>query len=167
MPAKDEAQQNICKNRRALHGFEITLRFQAGLVRTGTEVKACHQGRVQIDDAHVQIRNGEAYLVNAHIPEYAFGNRFNHEPRRNRKLLLHVHEIAKLADRLTLKGESVVPLSLYFKGGRVKAELGVGRGMGKVDKRQQLKERETARDLRRVMQSAKHAQGNSRLKPRG
>lgn len=150
-----EGHKLIAKNRRALHDFAIDHRLEAGLVLTGTEVKACRAGKAQIHEAFVQVIRGEAFLLNAHIDEYSHGNRFNHEPTRSRKLLLHYREIYKLAEELHEGNIAAVPLSLYFKGGRVKVEIGVGRGQRKADRRERVKERETDRELQRIMRRSK------------
>ncbi len=144
----------IADNRRALHRYAIGDRMEAGMVLTGTEVKSCREGRVMLNDAYVLVKNGEAFLINAHIPEYSAGNIFNHEPTRMRKLLLHAHEIEKLDTRIREKGENVIPLSLYFKEGRVKAELGIGKSKTDIDRRADIKERDTKRELQRIMRRA-------------
>lgn len=148
---KPSEVQLISKNRRALHHFAISEHLEAGLVLTGTEVKSCRQGKVQIHEAYVHVVNGQALLMNAHIAEYTQGNRFNHEPTRQRTLLLHQREIDKLSVQLRLKGLSAVPLSLYFKNGRVKLDIGIGKGKKDIDRREDLKERETKRELDREM----------------
>lgn len=142
-------KQLICQNRRALHNFSIDERLEAGVVLVGTEVKACRAGKAHLNDAYVQVMRNEAVLVGGHIAEYAQGNRFNHTPDRMRKLLMHRKEIDKLATRLHERGHTAVPLSMYFKNGRVKIEIGVGKGKSHVDRRQDIKEREAQREIER------------------
>lgn len=153
---RDAANGNklIADNRRALHRYAISDRMEAGMVLTGTEVKSCREGRVMLSDAYVLIKSGEAFLLNAHIPEYSAGNIFNHEPLRQRKLLLHAHEIEKLDSRIREKGENVIPLSMYWKEGRAKVELGIGKSKTDIDRRSDIKERDTKRELQRIMRRA-------------
>ena len=148
-PAEDS--NIICKNRRAFHNYQIGERMEAGLVLQGTEVKSCREGRAHLNDAYVQVVGEEAFLVGAHIHEYAQANRFNHEPIRTRKLLLHRKEIEKLAIRINERGYTVVPLSLYFKNGYVKAEIALARGQSHEDRRERIKEREANREIERTM----------------
>lgn len=142
---------NICQNRRARHYFEIEDRLEAGIALLGTEVKACRARKVHLNDAYVQVMRGEAYLISGHIAEYEHGNRLNHDPIRTRKLLLHRREIDRLDVLLNQRGQSVVPLSMYFKRGRVKIELGVGRGKRRTDRRHDIKERETRIEMERAL----------------
>lgn len=144
----------IADNRRALRNYAISEKLEAGMVLTGTEVKSCRAGRVVLGDAYVMVRNGEAYLHNSHIPEYKQGNIFNHEPTRVRKLLLHLREIEKIDTRIREKAETVVPLSMYFKDGRVKVELGIGKGKTDIDRRATIKDRDSKRELQRIMRRA-------------
>ena len=144
----------IADNRRALHNYAFTQKHEAGLVLTGTEVKSCREGRVVLSDAYVMVRKGEAFLLNAHIPEYSAGNIFNHEPTRMRKLLLHAHEIEKLDVHIREKGENVIPLSMYFKDGRVKLEIGVGKSKTDIDRRRDIKDRDSKREIQRIMRRA-------------
>jgi SsrA-binding protein len=124
--------------------------FEAGIALKGTEVKSLRAGRGQISDAFARIENGQALLYNAHIEEYAFGNIMNHEPKSARKLLLHKSEIRKLFGLASVKGNAVVPLSFYWKNGKVKVLLGVGKGKVEYDKRQDIKERDSDRELKRA-----------------
>jgi SsrA-binding protein len=144
----------IADNRRALHNYAFSDKLEAGMVLTGTEVKSCREGRVMLNDAYVLIRNSEAFLSNAHIPEYSAGNIFNHEPTRMRKLLLHAHEIERLDVRIREKGENAIPLSMYFKDGRVKVEIGIGKSKTDIDRRRDIKDRDTKRELQRIMRRA-------------
>jgi SsrA-binding protein len=154
---QDKADSNnkvIADNRRATHRYAIADKLEAGLVLSGTEVKACREGRVVLGDAYVMVRQNEAWLENAHISEYTKGNIYNHEPVHKRKLLLHAREIARLETRIREKGETAVPLSMYFKNGRVKIEVGIGKGKTDIDRRDTIKERDTKRELQRVMRRA-------------
>lgn len=141
----------ICQNRQARRNYTLGDRFEAGVSLLGTEVKACRAGGAQITDAYVSIRNGEAYLANARIDEYAFGNRMNHAPTRERKLLLHRREIEKLAVRIHERGRTIVPLALYFKRGRVKVELAEGTGKTHEDRRQDIRSRDVKREMERAI----------------
>lgn len=125
----------ISDNRSAGHDYELMERFEAGLSLTGTEVKACRAGKVQLKDAFATVEAGEAWLVNAHISEYSHGNRENHLPGRKRKLLLHRQEIDKLHGKTREKGLSLIPTKIYFKDGKIKVELALGRGKKLHDKR--------------------------------
>lgn len=141
---------DIVTNSKARRDYHILDTYEAGIVLHGTEVKSLRAGRGQIMDAFVRVQDGEAYLYNAHIDEYAQGNRNNHLPKNPRKLLLHKREILKLEAALAQKGLVIVPLSFYWKNGKVKAALAVGKGKAEFDKRDDLKERESERMLRRV-----------------
>ena len=138
----------IMQNRRARHEYTISDTFEAGIVLVGTEVKSLRAGHGNLTDAFVTVDNGEAWLRQAFIPEYTYGNRFNHEPKRARKLLLHAQEIHKLHVRIKEKGFSAVPLSMYFRGARVKLEFGLGKGKKLYDKRQSEKAKTARRELR-------------------
>ena len=141
---------DILTNSKARHDYSILETFEAGIVLRGTEVKALRAGQGQLSDAFAKIENGQAYLYNAHIDEYAQGNRQNHNPKDVRKLLLHKSEIRKLFEFASVKGNALVPLSFYWKNGRVKVALGVGKGKAQYDKRETLKRREAERELKRV-----------------
>jgi SsrA-binding protein len=149
------ARQSIAHNRRARHLYEIVERLEAGIELRGTEVKSCRDGKVTLSDAYVQVMGGEAFLMNAHIAEYAHGNRFNHEPTRSRRLLLHRRQIEKLAEQLRQQGMTAVALEVYFSKGRVKLELGVGRGRSHADKREHVKDRDAKREIDRVMRRSR------------
>ena len=138
----------IMQNRRARHEYTISDTFEAGVVLVGTEVKSLRAGHGNLTDAFVTVDNGEAWLRQAFIPEYTFGNRFNHEPKRPRKLLLHAQEIHKLHAKIKEKGFSAVPLSMYFRGARVKLEFGLGKGKKLYDKRQSEKAKAARREMR-------------------
>jgi SsrA-binding protein len=142
----------ICQNRRALHNFSIEERLEAGVVLVGTEVKALRAGKAHLNDAFVQIIKDEAMLLGGHIAEYSHGNQFNHTPVRSRKLLLHRRQIDKLYSRVHEKGYTAVPLSMYFNAdGRVKIEIGVGRGKTAIDRRGDIKDREARREVERAL----------------
>jgi SsrA-binding protein len=140
--------RKILQHRRARHEYTISETFEAGIVLVGTEVKSLRAGQGNLSDAFVTIENGEAWLRQAFIPEYTFGNRFNHEPKRPRKLLLHAQEIHKLHAKIKEKGFSAVPLSMYFRGAKVKVEFGLGKGKQLHDKRQAEKEKTAKREIR-------------------
>lgn len=142
----------VAQNRKARHEFFISDTFEAGLVLTGTEVKSLRGPGVQIADAYADPRGGEMWLVNAHIPEYAGGNRLNHEPKRPRKLLLHKKEIEKMIGAVSRERMTIVPLELFFnERGRAKLLLGLAKGKAKGDKRESIKERDWKRDKARLM----------------
>ena len=148
----DRTIRPIITNRKAFHEYEVLQRFEAGIALTGTEVKALRAGKVSLGDAYAIFpsrANNDLYLVGLHISPYDFGNRENHEPTRQRKLLLHAHELDRLRTGLEEKGLTIVPLGLYFSGPYVKVELGLVRGKKLYDKRQSTKERETERAMRR------------------
>jgi SsrA-binding protein len=141
----------IADNRRARHDYELLDRFEAGLVLTGTEVKSLRDGKVQLGGAYADVRGGEAWLVGATIAEYPGGNRQNHDPARERKLLLHRRELVSLSGMVNEKGLTIVPTRLYFKNGKVKVELAVARGREKGDKRRAIAERDAKRDMERAL----------------
>ena len=142
----DSAEKLIASNKKALHDYFVVQKFEAGLMLTGTEVKSLRDGKAQLKDAYVIFKDDEAFLFGAHISPYTHGNLQNHDPERTRKLLLHRREIDKLRVQTTEKGLSVVPLRLYFKGSRVKAEIAVVRGKKQYDKRETEKKREADRE---------------------
>ncbi|MCH5462160.1 SsrA-binding protein SmpB [Secundilactobacillus sp. HBUAS58055] len=141
----------MAQNKKARHDYSILNTYEAGLVLTGTEIKSIRAKRVNLTDGFAQVRNGEAWLMNIHISEYTQGNRFNHDPLRNRKLLLHKKEIAKLQGETQDKGITIVPLRIYIKNGVAKVLLGVAKGKHEYDKRETLKRREQDRQIARVM----------------
>ncbi len=148
---KDDGIKSICRNKRALHEYAVFDSLECGLVLTGTEVKSLREGTANLEDAYARIENGEVWLIGSDIPEYTMGNRMNHKPKRRRKLLLHRREIAKFAQKASQRGFTLVPLRMYFKEGRAKVELAVARGKQQHDKRQDQKEAEAQRDIRRQM----------------
>lgn len=151
MKQQDSGKKIIAKNKRARHEYELLDFFEAGLVLTGTEIKSVRANRVSLARAFVQPRDGELWLVEAHIAEYEHGNRQNHEPTRPRKLLLHRREIAKILEDLGQKGLTAVPTMLYLKNGRAKLEVALARGKKLHDKRQSLAKRDTDRQVQRAL----------------
>jgi SsrA-binding protein len=143
----DEQSRNIATNRRARHEYEILETFEAGLVLRGTEVKSLRDSQVTFKDSYATIRNGEGWLRGCHINPYSHGTDANHDPERDRKLLLHKKEITRLAAKVAERGWTLVPLRLYFKDGRVKIELGLARGKKLYDKRSAIKERDVKREM--------------------
>jgi SsrA-binding protein len=141
---------DIVTNSKARRDYLILETFEAGIVLRGTEVKALRAGKGQISDAFARVENDEVFLYNAHIDEYAQGNLQNHQPKATRKLLLHKSEIRKLFSLAAIKGNALVPLSFYWKNGRVKVALGVGKGKAQYDKREDIKKRESDRELKRA-----------------
>src|SRR5690349_21844403 len=141
---------DILNNSKARRDYHILETFEAGIVLHGTEVKALRAGKAQISDSFARVENGQAFLYNAHIDEYAFGNRENHQPKAPRKLLLHASEIRKLHEAAAVKGNALLPLSFYWKNNRVKVALAVGKGKVQFDKREDMKRRDTERELKRV-----------------
>jgi SsrA-binding protein len=152
MATKPQAGEKlIASNKKALHDYFIVQKLEAGLVLTGTEVKALRDGKANLKDAYVIFKNGEAYLFGLHISPYSHGNIQNHEPDRTRKLLLHKRELDKLHGQTAEKGLTVVPLRLYFKGARVKTEIAVVRGKKQYDKRDSERSRELDREAQQAM----------------
>src|SRR5687768_14180659 len=141
----------IVKNAKARRDYHILETFEAGIALKGTEVKPLRAGNAQIADAFARIENDQAWLYNAHIDEYTFGNRENHQPKAPRRLLLHKAEIRKLFGLASVKGNALFPLSMYWKGGRVKVALGVGKGKVEFDKRDDIKKRDSDRELKRAV----------------
>src|SRR5215831_21090452 len=145
---------DILTNPKARRDFHILETFEAGIVLRGTEVKALRAGKGQIRDAFARVDNGEVFLYNAHIEEYSHGNLQNHEPKAARKLLLHKAEIRKLFSLASVKGNTLVPLSFYWKNGKVKVALAVAKGKVQFDRREDLKKREAERELKRATMKA-------------
>jgi SsrA-binding protein len=143
----------IASNRRAHHDFEVLETFEAGLVLRGTEVKALRDGRADLKESYARIEREEGWLFGCHISPYAQGNRANHDPVRPRKLLLHKAEIRRLLGKVKERGLTMVPLRLYFKGGRAKIELGLARGRKTLDKRHVIREREERREMAREIRA--------------
>lgn len=140
----------IAQNKKAYHDYFIEETYEAGIVLQGTEIKSIRAGRVNLKDAYAQIKNGEVFLFGMHISPYEQGNRFNHDPTRTRKLLLHRREINKLIGETKEAGYSLIPLKLYLKNGYAKILLGLAKGKKKYDKREDLKKKEAKREIERA-----------------
>ncbi len=139
----------IATNRKANHDYFISGRYECGIVLTGTEIKSIRQGKVNIKESYVQIKNNEIFIIGMHIAHYKEGNQFNHDETRTRKLLMHRHEISKLDKEVSQKGFTLVPLRVYIKAGKAKVEIGLGKGKKLYDKRQSEKERDITRDIQK------------------
>ncbi|MBW8784473.1 MAG: SsrA-binding protein SmpB [Novosphingobium sp.] len=151
-PQTFDKKKTVAENRRARFDYYIDDTFEAGIALTGTEVKSLRFGEGSIAESYAEVRDGEVWLVNSNVPEFSHGNRFNHEPKRPRKLLLHEKEVDRLTGAVERKGMTLVPLSIYFNSrGRAKVELALARGKNAADKRQTIKEREWKRDQQRLL----------------
>ncbi len=148
---KDPSQKTLSENRKAGHDYFLLERFEAGMVLTGTEVKAAKDGKVQLVDAYASVLNNEAWLINAHISQYSHGNRENHPPVRNRKLLLHRREIDKLIGQTREKGLALIPTRIYMKAGHIKCEIAVAKGKKLHDKRETERARTAEAEARAEM----------------
>lgn len=149
--ARENGRKIIAQNKRARHDYHIEDVYEAGIVLQGTEVKSLRAGRASLTDGYAAVKDGEVWLINVHIPEYAFGTWTNHSARRTRKLLLHRKEIEKLSARTKEGGFTLVPLSLYFANGKAKVELALARGKKEWDKRHALAEKEAKREMARAL----------------
>ena len=147
--------RTVATNRRARHEYEILETVEAGLVLRGTEVKSLRAGQVTFKDSYATVRNGEAWLLACHISPYSHGTDANHVPERDRKLLLHARELNRLSGKIAERGLTLVPLRLYFKGGRAKLEIGLARGKKLHDKRSAIREREVAREMDRAARAVR------------
>jgi SsrA-binding protein len=148
------APGDVASNRTASHRFEFLDKLEAGMVLQGTEVKALRESGAQLKDGFAIIRDGEVWLHNVHIPPYGPASRDNHEPERTRKLLLNRREIERIAGRTTEKGLALVPTRIYFKDGRAKVEIALGKGKDRFDKRESIKKRDQQRDVQRALREA-------------
>ncbi|HXG50076.1 MAG TPA: SsrA-binding protein SmpB [candidate division Zixibacteria bacterium] len=148
-----EGEQVVCVNRQARHNYFIEETYEAGIALLGSEVKSLRAGKAQLKDSYARIQNGEAFLVNAHVSPYPGASRFNHEPKRTRKLLLHRREIERLAGKTQERGLTLIPLRLYFKNGKAKVELGLARGKKLYDKRETLRRKAARREVERALKS--------------
>jgi SsrA-binding protein len=148
---REQGRKVIAQNKRARYDYHIEDTWEAGMVLTGTEVKALRAGRASLTDGYARIKDGEVWLEGVHIPEYVQGTWTNHAPRRPRKLLLHKREIVRLVNRTQEPGLTVVPLSLYFKDGKAKVEIALARGKRAHDKRQAIAQREAKREMDRAV----------------
>lgn len=150
--AKSGGHKIITRNRKASHEYHLTTTYQAGLVLMGSEIKSIRLNQVNLSDGFVQERDGELWLMNVHVAPYAQAKAFGHtDPRRPRKLLLHKKEIAQIISRIREKGMSAIPITLYLDGGRAKVEVAIGQGKKLYDKRASIAERDTRRELQRIM----------------
>jgi SsrA-binding protein len=150
VPSQEPLDRAIATNRRARHEYSILETFEAGVVLRGTEVKSLRAGLVNFKDSYATVRNGEVWWLGCHINPYSHGTDANHDPERDRKLLLHAKEISRLSGKVAERGLTLIPLKLYFKSGRAKLELGLGRGKKLHDKRSTLREREVKREMDRA-----------------
>lgn len=151
MAKKDSEERVVARNRKARHDYEILDTYEAGMVLSGTEVKSLREGKASLVDGFGQFYRNELYMENVYIPEYLNGSWTNHSARRRRKLLLHRQELLKIERKINESGLTIVPLSLYFKNGRAKIEIGVARGKKEYDKRQSLREKQDNREALRSM----------------
>ena len=152
--AEFDKKKTVAENRRARFDYYIEDKVEAGIALTGTEVKSLRFGEGSIAESYAEVRGGEAWLVNSNVPEFSHGNRFNHEPKRPRKLLLHEREIARMHGAVERKGMTLVPLSIYFNSrGKAKVELALAKGKKTHDKRDTIKERDWKRDQQRIMKA--------------
>lgn len=155
-PATFDKKKIVAENRRARFDYHIEDTFETGIALTGTEVKSLRFGEGSIAEAYAEVKNGEVWLINSNVPEFSHGNRFNHEPKRPRKLLLHRREVDRLQGAVERKGMTLVPLSIYFNSrGRAKVELALAKGKNVADKRATIKERDWKREQQRVMRDYK------------
>jgi SsrA-binding protein len=143
----------VAQNRKAYHDYTIEETLEAGMLLTGTEVKSLRDGKANLKDSYVIIKDEAAFLLNCHISPYTHGNIMNHDPLRTRKLLLHKKEIIKIQEKAAQKGYSLIPLKLYFKGSYVKVEIGLAKGKKQHEKRDSIKKREADREIERAMKS--------------
>jgi SsrA-binding protein len=155
MVSQEQGDRTVATNRRARHEYAILETLEAGLVLRGTEVKSLRAGLLNFKDSYATVRNGEVWLVGCHINPYSHGTDANHDPERDRKLLLHGREISRLAGKVAERGLTLVPLKLYFKSGRAKIEIGLGRGKKLHDKRSTLQEREVKREMDRAARAGR------------
>lgn len=146
-----KGRKRVAENRKARHDFELLDFYEAGIELKGTEIKSVRNGKVQLKDSYISIRNGQALVKGMRISPYEFGNRFNHEEDRDRRLLLHKNEILKLDQQVRLKGMTLVPVSLYLTHGLCKLEIAVARGKNLHDKRETAKNRDAEREIRKAM----------------
>lgn len=151
MAKKEKAIKIVCQNKQARRNFFIDDTYEAGMVLVGTEVKALREGRANLTDSYAAVKDDEVYLHDMHISPYSHGNRYNHEPRRKRKLLLHRREIRRIYGKTRERGFTLIPLKVYFKNGKAKVEIGIGKGKKLYDKREDLKRRDDKRDMERAL----------------
>jgi SsrA-binding protein len=153
MAGSEGGERVLAKNRKAFFRYQVGDRAEAGIVLSGTEVKSIREGGLSFSDSFVEFRNGELFLVGCHIAPYTHGNQMNHAPDRDRKLLLHKREVLRLGGKIAEKGLTLVPLRAYLKRGRVKLEIGLGRGKRAHDKRETIKRRDLERETRQALKN--------------
>jgi SsrA-binding protein len=156
---KDGAEKLVAQNRRARHDYFILETIEAGLVLSGTEVKSLRAGKASLGEAYATVEDGEAWVIQMHIPPYVQGNRWNPDPVRRRKLLVHRKEIERLEAAVAQKGQTVVPLKLYFSNGRAKLLIGIAKGKKSFDKRASIAERDAKREMDRARRSTARGRG--------
>ncbi len=147
--ADEKIEKIVAENRKARHDYFFLDFWEAGIALKGSEVKSCRGGNCNLADSYAQIKNGECWLLNAHIAIYPQANQFNHDPKRERKLLLHKNEIFRILGKMKVGGFTLVPVKLYFKGGKLKVELALAKGKKQYDKREDIKKRDIDREMRR------------------
>ncbi len=152
MSRERPSSRRLASNRKARHDYSILETLEAGIALLGTEVKSARAGRIQLKDSYIEIVEGEAYLVGAHISHYTHGNRNNHDPERRRKLLLKRREIERLMGRITIQGQTCIPLAVYLKGNRIKVEIALAKGKKLYDKRQAEKAKLMDKEAREALQ---------------
>jgi SsrA-binding protein len=152
-PENPTGEKIVATNRKALHEFFILDTYEAGIALTGTEVKSLREGRINLKDSYVRVKRGSALLVQAHISPYSHGNRENHDPLRDRQLLLHQQEIRRLVVKVQERGLTVIPLRVYFKGGRAKVEIAVAKGKKLYDKRESKKQADVNREVKNAIKA--------------
>ena len=153
MAKKESSEKSICQNKTARLNYFIDDTFEAGIVLVGTEVKSLREGRANLKDSYAVVKDEEVYLHELHISPYTHGNRYNHDPLRVRKLLLHKQEIRRLYGKSRERGLTLIPLKMYFKNGKIKVEIGIGRGKKLHDKREDIKLKEDRRDIERAFRA--------------
>ncbi|MDD5168672.1 MAG: SsrA-binding protein SmpB [Syntrophales bacterium] len=153
MAKKDTSEKIIAQNKTARINYFIDDTYEAGIVLVGTEVKSIREGRVNLKDSYALVKDGEVWIHEMHVSPYSHGNRYNHDPLRTRKLLLHNREIKRLYGKSREKGLSLIPLKIYFKNGKVKVEIGIGRGKKLYDKREDMKLKDDKRDMQRALRA--------------
>ncbi|MFH1625177.1 MAG: SsrA-binding protein SmpB [Pseudomonadota bacterium] len=148
---KSSSEKVICRNKKAWYDYSIGETYEAGIVLVGSEIKSCRQGNVSLRDSYARIKHGELYLINTHISPYIYANQFNHDPLRDRKLLLHSGEIKRLIGKIKERGMTLIPLSMYLKNGKAKVELGLAKGKKLYDKRESIKSKTEKRELEKSL----------------
>jgi len=148
-------RKTICNNKKARHDYFIDETYEAGIVLKGSEIKSCRQGRVSLKDSYAKIKNGELYLTNSHVSPYIYANQFNHDPLRDRKLLLHRQEIKRLIGKIKERGMTLIPLCMYLENGKAKVELGLARGKKLYDKRESIKRKTEKRELEKILKESR------------